>query len=161
MDSYLLIFIIAVIILFIIAPIMRLKPTEQSTGSIKLSDIPALVEELIKYGTDGSFWFISIPDTELDDDLPAKLALSIEGEKVGLNWTLLTQRNKKELPEFENLIQQNGLKPRTEINKTNQIRIENAPDFAQLIQSTLTKIFNTEETTPLPLVKVGIKRPKT
>jgi len=161
MDTYLLIFIIAVIILLIIAPIMRLRTSESSTGSITLSDIPVLVDALKNHGEDGSFWFITIPDSALDDDYPAKLTLSLEGDNIGIDWTLLTQRNAQDLTRFMDLATQNGLKVRPgRKNKVKYMRLENAPDFAQFIQSILKNIYGVEESTPLPVVKIGINSKK-
>ncbi|WP_395373718.1 hypothetical protein [Marinicella sp. W31] len=161
METYLLIFVIGITLLFIIAPIMRLRTLDNSVSTIKLNDTQTMIAALIEAGTDDAFMIIAIPETALDDNINARIRITLENNTAGLDWVLTNHRNLEDLPLFLDHIQKHGLTAvPLKKHRMKYMRVENAPDFAALAESLLKDMYSIDDSMPLPVILSGFSKPK-
>ena len=161
METYLLIFIIGITLLFIIAPIMRLRVSDNSVSSIQLSEIRGLVDALIETASDDAFLIISIPETALEDNINARIRITIENKHLGLDWVLTNDRNLEDLPQFLDHAQKHGLKaiPKKK-HQMKYMRIEDAADLSALAESVLRDLFRVDDSISMPVILSGFIKPQ-
>ena len=92
---------------------------------VTLAEIPILVDLLQNTGSDGSFVLFLFPEEIVSNGISPGLQFSIEKKKIGIDYLLNSQFNKREKDKFIEIVSEMGYKyEKREGNGVEYIRIE-------------------------------------
>ena len=135
-------------------------PLDTDGGTVTLNDIPLVIEQIVKTGRDGAFAVFLIPDTHGDDGDMANLQISIENNKLGVDWVLLADRNISDKEYFTKIIEKNHLIAKQfTMNEVTYLRVENASDVNKLIKDLLIEMYEVGDSEKLDLIITDFEWP--
>ena len=124
--------------------------------SVKLSDVPRVLEATALARKDGTFSVILIESYSLGTDgTYPNTQFSIENGQLGFDWVLNSEGNINAQSDFESLAKQWGYEPEMhEENGVKYLRVIGG-DLAGLCREVLTTMFGVNETSRLRLITEG------
>ena len=118
-----------------------------------LKQFPALVDRIATTGKNGAFWVVLVPNTARADGFTANFQISMEGERLGMDWVLLAQRNVEDRTKFEDFVRSQGLQVRELVgNDVHYLRVEGADRLADTSGALLRSMYGVTDETEMQLI---------
>jgi hypothetical protein len=130
-------------------------------AGVKLSEIPAVFEKVKAAGKDATFaqFCFGIVDETVKDNA-VNVQFSIEGGKIGYDWVLICEVNRRDRDKFLELAQRLGrtVTEQKAPNGCEYLRVEDG-DLVQLCKASICELYGLPETAMVELVWEGFEWP--
>jgi hypothetical protein len=151
--------IVGVVAAAVVAAIwMRSRATTSQTA--QLADIPRLFEATAAGQKDGTFSGLLVTSVAPGaDGNYANIQFSIDKGRIGLDWVLLAEINRKDQGRFEAIARSKGYVPELrQTNRVSYVRVEGG-DLPAVCRDVLVELYGVSDASELGLILQNVKWP--
>ncbi len=143
----------------LIALVLSGKAGVAQETTVRLSQIPSVFEQLKSTGSDASFAVIIPSASRTETDEALNIQFSIENDRIGLDWVLLSPVNIRDKEKFEACARRNGFRvDEVEMNDVRYLRTEER-GADRLCQIVLKELYGLTDEDTLDLIVESFEWP--